>query len=275
MKLHKTLCFFIAFSLLLSLSVFADIAYEPFGDEFYSMHYDECEHHDHWYHINGAEGYVTVYSSPTGNPVVNIPNGREFRVGALWSKGSDGKTWACIEYFPDTLEHGWGDCESGWVDMSELVPRYGSREFMIEHEDELQHGLYQLDISEGMEVIAYRYPGSGIIVERFSYYKDWSNSLSLDYIYTDSEGRDWGHVNYYYATRSVWVCISDPCTELPAGTECREPELIPAASDRDMQAALGEVSGISTQLIVGAVGIVVIAIAIVAYIVIKKRIRIS
>lgn len=271
MKLHKTICFLIIFSLFLSLGVFADIAYEPFKDDFYSEHYDECEHHDHWYHINGAGGYATVYSSPTGDPVVNIPNGREFRVGALWSKGSDGKTWACIEYFPDTLENGWGDCESGWVDMSELVSRYGSQEFMTEHESEIRTGVYNFFIDEGCEVITYLYPGSGIVVGSIGYYEGWDNTINLDDRYFDAEGREWGRIVYYYATRDVWVCISEPYTELPAGAELREPELIPAASESELEAVQNSTDGVSVKLIVGAVGVAVIAIAIAAYLVLRKR----
>lgn len=271
MKASRLFALFIIFALALSTGAFADIAYEPFGDDFYSEHYDECEHHDHWYHINGTEGYVTVYSSPTGSAVLNIPNGKEFRVGALWSKGSDGKTWACIEYFPDTLENGWGECDSGWVDMGALVPRYGSQEFMIEHEDELQHSLYNIFIEEGKEVIAYRYPGSGIIEYRFPFTEDIDNAISTEYLYTDTEGREWGYVGYHYGRVNAWICISDPYTELPAGAEYRAPELIPAADEATMASALKEASGLSTQLVAGAVGVVVIAAAIIVYIVLKKR----
>ncbi len=272
MKIRKTFVLFIAFALLLSISAFADIAYEPFGDDFYYEHYEECEHHDHWYHVNGVNGYVTVYSSPTGSAVVNIPNGREFRVGATWSKGSDGKTWACIEYDPDTLENRGVNGDSGWVDMGELLPRYGSQEFMEEHKSEIRNGVYNLFIDEGCEVITYLYPGSGITGLTLQNWSDTEDqALTLNSFYTDAEGREWGFVGYHFGRINAWVCIDEPYTVLPAGAEYREPELIPAASEREMEAALGEASGLSTQLIVGTVGIVVIAAAIAAYIVTRKR----
>jgi len=187
MKTRRFFALFIIFALALSLCAHADIAYEPFRDDFYSKHYEECEHHDHWYHINGVEGYATVYSSPTGSAVLNIPNGREFLVSATWSKGSDGKTWACIEYDPETLENGRMESESGWVDMAELLPRYGNQEFFSEHEGELQHSIYTIFIEEGKELLAYRYPGSGIIEYRFPYIEDIENAMSTEYLYTDAD----------------------------------------------------------------------------------------
>lgn len=271
MKLKRFFILFTLFALTLSLGAFADVAYEPFGDDFYAEHYEECEHHNHWYHINGAEGYATVYSSPTGSAVLNIPNGREFLVSATWSKGSDGKTWACIEYDPETLENGRMESESGWVDMAELLPRYGNQEFMEEHEAELQHSIYTLFIEEGKELLAYRYPGSGIIEYRFPYVEDIENAMSTEYLYTDAEGREWGYVGYHYGRVNAWVCISDPYTELPAGPEYRAPELIPAAEEEFIESLPSEDGRLSAYATAGIVGIVLIAAALAAYIVIKKR----
>jgi len=271
MKLRRFFVLFIVFALALSLWAFADIAYEPFRDDFYSKHYEECEHHDHWYHVNGVNGYVTVYSSPTGSAVVNIPNGREFRVGATWSKGTDGKTWACIEYDPETLENDRMESESGWVDMAELLPRYGSQEFMEEHADILQNGSYHLFIEEGKEVFIYRYPGSGIVVGSIGYSEGLDNAINLDNRYFDAEGREWGRIVYYYATRDVWVCISDPYTELPAGAEYRAPELIPAADEETLENVPLTDGGLSGSVIAGIAGVLIIAAAVVVYIVLKKR----
>ena len=271
MKNRKTFILFIIFALMLSLSAFADIAYEPFRDDFYSKHYEECEHHDHWYHINGVEGYATVYSSPTGSAVLNIPNGREFLVSATWSKGSDGKTWACIEYDPETLENGRMESESGWVDMAELLPRYGNQEFFSEHEGKLQHSIYTIFIEEGKELLAYRYPGSGIIEYRFPYVEDIENAMSTEYLYTDAEGREWGYVGYHYGRVNAWICISDPYTELPAGPEYRAPELIPAAADAELEAALREETGLNGEIVNGIVCVAVIAASLAAFIIIKKR----
>ncbi len=269
MKLRRSFALFIIFALALSLCAHADVVPVPNVDFFYD-HAEECEIHNEVYYTNGAEGYVMAFSTPTAKAKVVIPNGKELRVSALWLGDKEGTVWGCIEYDPESFEHSFNG-EDAWVDMSSMHLRYGSQEFMAEHENELQHGLYELEISKDMEVIAYRYPGSGIIVDRFPYYKGWSNSLSLDYIYTDSEGRDWGHVNYYYATRSVWVCISDPCTELPAGAEYREPQLIPAASAEELENVSLPGSGLSGSVIAGAVGVLVIAAAVIMYIILKKR----
>ena len=271
MKTRRFFALFIIFALALSLCAHADIAYEPFRDDFYSKHYEECEHHDHWYHVNGVNGYVTVYSSPTGSAVVNIPNGREFRVGATWSKGTDGKTWACIEYDPETLENDLSESESGWLDMGELLPRYGNQEFFSEHEGKLQHSIYTIFIEEGKELLAYRYPGSGIIEYRFPYIEDIENAMSTEYLYTDAEGREWGYVGYHYGRVNAWICISDPYTELPAGPEYRAPELIPAADEETLKSVPLTDGGLSGSVIAGIAGVLIIAAAVVVYIVLKKR----
>ncbi len=272
MKTRMAFALFVVFALLLSLSTFADVAYTP-RDDFYEEHYRGCVGLELYHFTNGAEGYVVAYSSPTGDPEVVIPNGREYFVSVIWTSDEDGKTWGCIEYDPDTLEisYAFQGGESAWVDMSSMYRRYDSVMFMTEHESELQHSHYNIYVEEGRELLAYRYPGSGIIEYRFPYIEDIENTMSTEYLYTDTEGREWGYVGYHYGRVNAWICISEPYTELPAGAEYREPELIPAASESEMEAALDEVSGVSAQLIVGTVGVIAIAAAIVIYTVLKKR----
>ncbi len=272
MKLHKTICFLIIFSLFLSVSVFADVAYTP-RDDFYEEHYRGCVGLELYHFTNGAEGYVVGYSSPTGEAEVVIPNGREYFVSVVWTNVEDGKTWGCIEYDPDTLEiaYAFQGGESAWVDMSSMSRRYDSVLFMTEYESELQHSHYNIFIEEGKELLAYRYPGSGIIEYRFPYIEGNENAMSTEYLYTDAEGREWGYVGYHYGRVNAWICISDPYTELPAGAEYREPELIPASNESELEAALDEVNGISAQLIVGSVGVIAIAAAVVIYTILKKR----
>lgn len=269
MKIRRFFVLFLIFALALGVAAFADVAYTP-RDDFYEKNYRECQGLERYHFTNGPEGYVVGYSSPTGEAKVVIPNGKEYFVSVVWD--GDGKEWGCIEYKADTLDTGWafqGD-ESAWVDMSAMTPRYDSQNFIDEHESELEQTLYHVFIEEGRELLAYRYPGSGIIEYRFPYNEDFGNSLSTEYLYTDSEGREWGYVGYHYGRVNAWVCISDPYTELPAGAEYRKPELIPAADEATAEKALSEARGVSASIIVGAVGVIVIAVAVAAYIVIKR-----
>ncbi|MBQ8264594.1 MAG: hypothetical protein IJY96_07470 [Oscillospiraceae bacterium] len=264
MKIRRILVLFMMFALALSFAAFADVAYEP-RDNFYDKHRSECEYENRTWITNGAEGYVVGYSSPTGSASEVFPNGREYYVSYTWLDGE--ALWGCIEYDPASLESAWRDAESAWVDMSAMVPRYDSRAFMEEHADELLDEERILVPEPDAEVQAYLYPGSGIVVTALPSGSD----IRLGNIYTDAEGREWGRIGYHYGIRDVWVCIDDASAALPAGDEFTEREIIPAADDSAMKKALNESSGLSANVLVGAVGAVVIAGAIIAYIIIRKR----
>lgn len=272
MKIRRLFVLFLIFAMLFSMAAFADVAYTP-RDDFYEKHYDECQGLERHHLTNGSEGYVVGFASPTGEAKVVIPNGKEYFVSVLWSE-KGGKVWGCIEYDPETLDIGWSfqGAETAWVDMSAMTPRYDSEAFMEDHADELKSEERILKIGADDKVPAYRYPGSGIITDTL---ENWNSSedqsLILGNIYTDAEGREWGRVGYYYGIRDVWVCIDEPHTELAAGAEFTEREIIPAADEAAMKKALNESSGLSANILVGAVGAVVIAGAIIAYIIIRKR----
>lgn len=264
MKAKRVIIFILAFAMALSLSAYADIAYEP-ADNFYEKHRDECSYENRWYITNGAEGCVVVYSSPTGDAKAVIPNGVEFYVSYTF----DGE-WGCIEYDPDTLEHAY-DRSSGWVKMADMVPRYDSICFRNDHEGEFVSEEVSIELSGDDEMLGYRYPGSGIVTNTIKDYSGSGESLTFSETYTDAEGRRWGYVGYFYGQRNFWICLDEPYAELAAGAEFTEPEIIPAAGEKDMKDTLRAESPVGTYAIAGAVGAVVIAAAVIAYIIIKKK----
>lgn len=269
MKLRRIIVLFMLFAMALSVSAFADIAYEP-NDNFYSKYRDECKYENRVWITNGAEGYVIGYASPTGDASVALPNGNEYYVSYTWV--DDGQLWGCVEYDPTSLESAWQDAESAWVDMGYMTPRYDSESFLTDHEDDISSEERIFKIAADEEVVTYRYPGSGIVTGSIgNYSSDEYATAYLSNIYTDAEGREWGHCGYYFGHRNFWVCISEPYTELAAGAEFTEPEIIPAADETAMNAALKGASDISLYAVAGAVGAVVIAGAIAAYIIIRKR----
>ena len=277
MKIRRILVFVMLFALALSSAAYADVAYAP-QDNFFEENYERCQLIDRYYITNSPEGCVVAYTSPTGEAKIVVRNGVEYKISVIWSEGSinhgDDIVWGCIEYNSESLEYEstWLEGESAWVDMSLMTPRYDSESFIEEHADELSDDERWLEIGAGQEVVCYRYPGSGIVENRISSFGgDEYSTLTLGSIYTDAEGREWGHGVYYYGYRDFWVCISDPFTELPAGAEYREPEIIPAADEAAMEKALGDAGSLSDYTLALAVGIVIIAAAVIAYIIIRKR----
>lgn len=265
MKAKRVIIFMLAFAMLFSVSAFADIAYEP-QDNFYERHRDECDYENRWYITNGSEGCVVVYSSPTGSAKTAIPNGVKFYVSYTWNG-----EWGCIEYDPSTLEHAY-DKSSGWVKMTDMVPEYDTISFMEDHADEIVTTDRVLRISGDEEFIGYKYPGSGIISTTIGNYSgNEFTEVYLQNIYTDAEGREWGYVGYFFGHRNFWICLDEPTAQLAAGAEFTEPEIIPAAGEKDMKDTLRAESPVGTYAIAGAVGAVVIAAAVIAYIIIKKK----
>lgn len=265
MKARRIVLFMLIFAVLLSASAFADIAYEP-EDNFYSKHQDECNYENRWYITNGSGGYVIAYSSPTGNASEVIPNGVRFYVSYTWDS-----QWGCIEYDPDTLSHAY-NMDSGWVRMEDMVAEYDSICFREDHADSIETTDRVLKIEGDEEFIGYKYPGSGIVRTTIGNYSgDAFTEIYLQDIYTDPQGRQWGYVGYFFGNRDFWICLDDPYTELAAGEEFTEPEIIPAADEATMKKALQLESPLGGYVAAGAVGVVVIAAAVIAYLLIKKK----
>lgn len=272
MKTKKLIAAALVFIICLGLcpAVFADVAYMPM-DDFYAEHAGECQYENRYYYTNGPEGFVLGYSSPTGSAKISFPNGLEYYVSYTWSDGE--RLWGCIEYDPETLEIvWWKDGESAWVDMDAMVSRYDSEAFIADHADEIQEAERSLDIGREESAFTYLYPGSGILTEGMANYSgDELLTVSFSKVYTDAEGREWGYCGYHYGARELWVCLSDPYTQLPAGAEYTQRELIPAAGEELLEDSLSEAQGLGTYSALIAVAIVIMASALAAYIIIKRR----
>lgn len=265
MKFCAFLAFVLLFALLLGTAAYADVAYEP-DDNFYERHWDECKYENRIYITNGAEGCTVVYSSPTGSAAAVIPNGSSFYVSYTW----DGD-WGCIEYDPDTLQAAYGE-SSGWVLMADMCPEYDSTSFRQEHADRISSESFTLMLPAGAEYIGYKYPGSGLVSTTLgSFSGDDYTTIYVDSVYTDADGGRWGYVGYFFGHRDFWINLDNPDIQLGPGPEFREPELIPAADEETMQAVLGSASPFSPYIIAGAVGAALIALAICAFILLKKK----
>ena len=267
MKKALTLFLCAIVSAALALGASADVLFEP-DNSFYASHSDECSYYGRQYIINGADGYAAVYSSPTAHGAdAVLPNGNTFYVEWVYQD-----EWAYIQYDAQTLAESWNG-ESGWLRLADMTPAYDSEAFCADHESELYDSDRTLHLEEGGEMRLWTYPGSGESAGFAPNYGSSAEDVGFSRYFTDPEGREWGYLGYYYGRVNAWVCLDDPeSTALEPDENRRERDIVPAASQQELSAALREVeSGWPGTAAVCAAGAVVIAGAILIYAVRKKR----
>ena len=251
----------------LAAPALADVAYEP-DDRFYEHHRGECKYEHRSYYTNGAEGYVLVYSSPTGDAEAALPNGRGF-----WVIYTYDDAWGCIEYDPDDPDsENWREFVSGWVKLADMACDYDYRSFEAEHGSEISAAEVRLEVSRGSTVFCYKYPGSGIVADKIK--ADWASGdgPSFRSVFTDSAGRDWGFIGYYCGYRNLWICIDDPSNpELPPDENYRAVKTVPVAAAGVMEAGLSAAKRPTAYLYAGAGGVAVIAAAVLGVALRRKK----
>ena len=118
---------------------------------------------------------------------------------------------------------------TGWIRMDDLALVYDHISFDEEHGKEFvpYNGDYDA-LRNAKDVIFWTYPGSG---ENVSTEDKISEEFRIEHTYTDTAGRQWGYVEYYFGYRSFWVCISDPSDpNLPANTPIPQATVLPKAT---------------------------------------------
>lgn len=184
---------------------FADLIWEPMGNNFYEKHRDECEYVNRAYLANGGEGYVTIKKSPDSSAeIMNVANGTTLFINFVWTD-KDGIQWG-IGYPAGAFD------SEGWVPLSDLAMIYDYRDFEEDHSKEFK--AYDGCGDDLTEACAYSYPG-GVFESKLESWGDNDFTLSdcFDVLYTDENGLRWSYVGYYYGHRNCWVCIDDPLNE--------------------------------------------------------------
>lgn len=209
--MKKILCMLLtAAMLLLPCMALADVIWEP-EDSFYERHREECTYQDgRTYIASGEGGSAPVYKAPDKGEIRRIDNGNEEFCQWLYTDGN-GAQWALL------------NSGEGWINLRDFKVKYDWVEFEREHKDEIKDETVELDANNGTgdAIIFYDYPGS----ERKDYdvsLSDFGGEISVSKTYTDSEGRKWGFINYWYGYRNLWISLDDPTAEVPP--EAGQPE---------------------------------------------------
>lgn len=238
MKRLFTLLLALPLVLGLSAPALADVIWEP-EDDFYAAHSDECAYVNRSYILNGPEGYVELFRAPGQSAAADrLPNGAVLRVSFVYP--GESPAWALVEYARDgdgggQNAYGHGS-STGWIAMDSLVVQYDSQSFQEEHAGELRP--YQGESLDALPkdgaVQFWAYPGAAESYE-MTLDSSYMERPEFDLVYTDPDGRLWGHCVYYMGNRDFWICISEPTeTDLPV-TEIHY-DLTPAADPTDIPA---------------------------------------
>ena len=240
---------------------FADIIWEPYGDNFYEKHRDECSYHDRCYLANGEKGYVTVKTSPDSlGDVTNIANGTRFFVVHLWT-GKDGAQWG--------VGYPAGEFDSvGWVKLSEMAMVYDHISFEEDHSHEF--GEYDGSGDDLGKALVFSYPGGTVksTLEENAGYMPFAESFHN--LYTDENGLRWTYVGYYMGHRDGWVCVDDPMNEaLASETYLTVDRVRGGAADIVPPVAEVPVTGVFPLWLIPVV--LVIAVAAFTAVIVRKR----
>jgi len=200
----------------------ADILWEP-DDSFYRRNQHRTTLVGRRFYANGEGGFISMKAQPgSERQVEGYPNGEIIFI--QFALDHDGETWG-IGY------------AQGWVRMDQLVPMYDQISFADDNRQNLHAFSGSIDpVLDAETIVFWTWPGSGEVVITHSPMRDnrelESMWLQPSSAYTDADGREWGLIPYFYASRNMWICISDPSNEnIPAFNAAPMPDLIQPAAE--------------------------------------------
>ena len=266
-KRYLSICV-LAITLMLMFPViaYADYIWTP-SDDFYDNNQNKCDNLGRTFYANGVRGYVSVKKEPGSNSEIGaITNGLKYYVYSTYDLGDE--RWGLI--MPDA----WSiappiGVHTGWVLMDQLVLVYDNISFDEEHGNEFYvcsgdyAALFEVD-----ELVFWRWPGSGEIAMVHDDPADRSREPARSWLaptsaYMDSEGREWGKIPYFYASRYMWVCLSDPGnSDIPVFNPAPIPELYPPADPGELSTQGIWISEYLTTIIIVAVLVIGAAVLI-------------
>lgn len=255
--MRKVFVFFavVACFMLWVLPVRADVIWEPYDDDFYMEHRDECEYINRVYAADGPEDKVIVYKSPENPTVVETwENGRNARIYYIW-RDENGNSWGIYEDYEND--------KTGWMPMEYMDVVYD----YICFEEEFGESIVEETVSIPGEyvkksIFCWSYPGAETYVEipMPEYEADMPQCHKT---YVDEAGRKWGYIGYFRGTRNKWVCLDNPVADavalFPDGLPEREVQEVeetdaPADTERIAPAGNNGIIGLIVCLVIGVTG---------------------
>jgi len=238
----------------------ADSIYEP-DDNFYNAHSNKCELVNRDYYANGESGYMELFTEPGGSSLGFADNGGVFHVQFSYKLGE--VVWGVVEYsesdgklIPIDDDY----LKTAWIKMSDTIVKYDYISFYDKHSSE--YTTYEGDYSEfstAQNIVIWTFPNSG---ENNGTIELVSENFPVQSVYTDSEGRKWGFVSYYYAMKNFWVCLSDPTNTEIAALDVETPALYSPAPGSKPQSSTNDMTTIIMFCVAAAILISAVLIAV-------------
>jgi len=182
------------------------------ADNFFAAHSSECvSYYRQFLYFNGEKGRALLYDEP-GSKTISYAVLNNTTTDSISVYNYKGEAWGYVNFSAQTSPYN-GKTVYGWVPMKDMLVDYDYISFFNEHKKDF--GPYftsstaYSDMLKNDEVIAWAWPGSGVINGTVK--TNYIEGFGLTQPYTDADGRVWG-----FAMPS-WVCVSDPLNEnIPA-----------------------------------------------------------
>lgn len=196
-------------------NVYADMVYEPYKNDFYNSHFDECKYIEQRTYVVLSD--CDIFISPEATEKADtLKAGDEITVSYEYYD-DEGRRWGC-GYIP--TDDVWS--EDFWFLMENVQLLYDHISFMEEHKNETRKYNGELnDFYTEKQVVLWKYPFSDRIntvltpEDWMGYHIDPGEFLSLDnqasYVYNDINGNDWVYLWYY---PSGWIYVPDPESDI-------------------------------------------------------------
>ena len=201
----------LAAALVLGVTAFADVLWEPIDDQFYDGHWAACKYEGRGYYANGKDGFITVWDVPDGDMVkAQYRNGERFWVGYTY------KGWALINL--------WGNYREtvGWAPLEDLYLVYDHISFAEEYGDQFRdyNGEFADYDGEVGEVFWFwEYPNAWETKDVREVTQNMLEGLlgtsekvpcCISKVYMDQNGHDWGFVEWLWGDRDFWLLLDNP-----------------------------------------------------------------
>lgn len=185
----------------LALTAYADVIWEPWGDNYYDSHREEFQYSAAVYYANSPTGKLVGYDKPDGEELIQAENG-ELIYGTYICTPSDGSSWAVGEA---RIGEEW---RSVYYPLEDVLNRY-DEEFFADHESEITDKQPEIAPRDGQAFLSWTYPGGVFTEEDPSYWESMEFSEACHRFYTDEDGNLWGYIGYWQGHRDIWVCLTD------------------------------------------------------------------
>lgn len=217
----------------------ADVIFEPYDDDFYTSHQEECKTTYYWSSFRFKED-TSVFVSPEDHALNGtVQAGEVFSSNTSW-KDEEGETW----YYVEGTIRSYSDYErnvfttrtikTSWIPADACEQLYDATLFEKDHQQYFKNGT-KPEITEPVTATFFSYPNGPVLETRELSGSSEGMELTCSSTYIDEYGRKWGYVGYFYGAVNGWIFLDDLSADydaVHAGLPEKETETTESASEQ-------------------------------------------